>query len=418
MAGFLLRRSLRLLALLCGVSAILFLLLDSGLLGEPTGSGPRPPSLEDLGRAKLASGQWQQFESRMVQVQLQGPAMRFFLQAKPESLELTDLEGKLVAAWSTQSHTVKSLAVAMDGTRIGDSWQLQAWLADPDHPLAQAPAQGFAVALGAQKLFLDAPYREAVLPWAQARAPWLRFGRQLGKLLRFEFGRSLQDDHAIAPEMARRSLRSLALSLPAFLLSTLLALALAGMSLALAARWDRLMTAIAVAGMSITALAYVLFLQRWFAADLGWFPVYGWSPPYLSYLILPVLIWVVVGVWWDFRFYRGVLLEQSRQAFVTAARAKGISRSQLFRRHLLPNTWLPFITQSMLSLPYLFTGSFLLESYFGIPGLGRYAVDAALDGDAPILRATAFLFALVFLLSQWTADALYRLADPRLRRPR
>ena len=405
-----LRRLLAAAGLAVLVSLILTLIFDSGLLGDPAvaAAGLRA-SPRSLNEARVRLGRFERFEPNVLLLRVDGPPQRFVLAAGAQRLYVRTLQGEERLELALAERDLASLTAALEGAPLGGAWTLHARLerhADP-----QAPAAGVATALTGVAVNLDAG-REQELGWAQEVAFPRRFARQTLALCRGEFGRSSKGQ-PIGAELASRAARSLALAVPGFLLSTLLALALALLAAARRGRLDRALTVLSVAGMCAPAIAVVALAQYWLAARLQWFPIHGWEPPYWRHLLLPVLVWVLLYVWGGVRLYRALAVEELERGYVPAARAKGLSLAQTLRRHVLVNLAVPLLAQLVSALPYLALGSLLIERFFGIPGLGGYVVDAVRNGDQAVLRAVTFLAAVLCLAFQWLADLACRAADPR-----
>jgi peptide/nickel transport system permease protein len=133
------------------------------------------------------------------------------------------------------------------------------------------------------------------------------------------------------------------------------------------------------------------------------------------FLAMPLLVGVLSGLGGDVRFFRTVFIEESTRDFVRTARAKGASEARIMTRHVLRNALIPILTQVVMSIPFLFTGSLLLESFFGIPGLGGITVDAIQANDFATLRTMVFIGSLLFIVGQVLTDLSYGLVDPRVR---
>ena len=280
--------------------------------------------------------------------------------------------------------------------------------------LGALPAIGWHSALRGTRLIVDSR-RAAIAPWAEARPAWQRFLHQTGELLRFDFGRSL-DGQLVARELSTRSLRSLALALPALLLGTLLALGAAVLAARRpGGRIDRNLGRSAMLVIAVSGVSWVLLLRGLFAAHWSWFPVTAWDPPSLHALLLPILIWAFLATWPDFQVYRQILVGASRAPHLQAARARGLDNGVLWRRHLLQASSAALLAHFVLALPFLVLGSLILEQVFVVPGLGAYLVDAARHADAAVLRATTFLVTLLYLLFQELGDLGSRWLDPRFR---
>jgi peptide/nickel transport system permease protein len=151
---------------------------------------------------------------------------------------------------------------------------------------------------------------------------------------------------------------------------------------------------------------------------LRWFPISGFdgSPGVIArFLALPVLVGLMGGIGSEVRFYRTVFVEEAGRDHVRTARAKGCGEGRVMRRHVLRNALIPVVTSVVLEIPFLFTGSLLLESFFGIPGLGSLTVDAINGNDFATLRTMVFIGALLFTVGQIATDVAYTLVDPRVR---
>jgi len=180
---------------------------------------------------------------------------------------------------------------------------------------------------------------------------------------------------------------------------------------------DKAARALFIAAMSVSALVWVLALQYLLAFKLDWFPINGyeggWSA--VKYLGLPWLIQLLLLMGPDIRLYRALFLADMNADWVRTARAKGASEGRVLLRHVLPNAWIPIITQNVTTIPFLILGSFLMERFFSIPGIGNLTIDALSRGDLPILKAVTVLGALALVAFNLVNDLLYAVADPRVR---
>ena len=132
-------------------------------------------------------------------------------------------------------------------------------------------------------------------------------------------------------------------------------------------------------------------------------------------MLLPVMISVIVAMGYDTRFYRAVMVDETEADYITTARAKGASQTKIMFVHMLRNAMIPIITRIMITLPFLVTGSILLEQFFGIPGMGYTLLSAITNDDFPVVEAFTSIFAGLFILSLIATDILYALFDPRVR---
>ncbi len=248
---------------------------------------------------------------------------------------------------------------------------------------------------------------------------YIQFGRYLLQVFTFDYGRSYATKQPIREMILNGIGPSVSLMIPAFGLTTLLSICIALASTYFRGRWmDRAIVVSCVLGMSVSILAYILVGQYFFAYKLGWFPISGYEAGWLNrfeYLLLPMIIFIMVSLGYDVRFYRTVLLEEVHQDYVRTARAKGLSEMKIFFKHILKNGMIPILTHIAMELPLLILGAFLLESFFGIPGLGSLTIDAVHNSDFPVIQAMTTLDALLVIFGNLLADVLYTLADPRVK---
>lgn len=219
--------------------------------------------------------------------------------------------------------------------------------------------------------------------------------------------------------------RSLALTVPALVITTVISIFIAMLSAFYRGRWiDRLLVFFAVLGMSVSFLVYIIFgqyfgaykLQQWVGHPV--FSIHGYEAGILNwpfYMLLPVLISVIVAMGYDTRFYRAVMVEETQADYITTARAKGAPQSKVMFVHMLRNAMIPIVTRVMITLPFLVTGSILLEEFFGIPGMGYVLLTAIRNNDFPVVEAFTAVFAGLFILSIIATDILYAVFDPRVR---
>lgn len=234
------------------------------------------------------------------------------------------------------------------------------------------------------------------------------------KLSFFNFGETLLTHEPIRTVLLRGLGPSLALTLPIFVVELLLAVGIAMVSAYWRDTWiDRSLVIVSVAGMSISYLVYILLGQYFLAYYWNLFPVWGCES--WRNFVLPVLVGVVSGVGGSVRFYRTVFLNEVYQDHIRTARAKGCGPWRIMTAHVLPNALIPIITRVAVVLPFLYTGSLLLESFFGIPGLGYAGVGALANADLQLLKALVLVGALMFVAANILADVAYALVDPRVR---
>jgi peptide/nickel transport system permease protein len=250
--------------------------------------------------------------------------------------------------------------------------------------------------------------------------PWyFQLGVFIAQIVRFDFGRSWATNEAVAHLFATRLPATLTVMLPILVLDTLLAIPIA---MAVAYRrgrlTDRVVMVVTTVALSISFLVYIIVGQYLFAFQLGWFPVQGWSDSLLTNLVtyvpLPVMLAVLVGVSPQTRLYRSFFLDELGQDYVRTARAKGLGEPTVLFRHVLRNALIPVFTSVSLALPGIFVGSFLIEVFFSIPGLGREVLLAVNRSDYPVIQAVTVYLAVLTMLVNLGTDLLYKLADPRV----
>lgn len=249
-----------------------------------------------------------------------------------------------------------------------------------------------------------------------------RYADFLADLARLDLGASNSSGERVSRILARTAPVTLALMLPGFLLGNLLGIALGMAAAQHRGEWsDRVITGLSVTGMSISFLIIIIALQVLLSTPYGLnlFPVRGWQvydlPSYLRYVTVPTIALVLVALGYNTRFYRAVFVEECGKDHIRTARAYGTSPWVIMWKHVLKNSTVPIVTRILFSIPLVvISGSLLIESYFGIPGVGKVTFDAITSGDQPVLKAVVALTAVAFVLIQMAADMLYRLLDPRV----
>ncbi|NMZ44095.1 ABC transporter permease [Pseudomonas oryzihabitans] len=243
------------------------------------------------------------------------------------------------------------------------------------------------------------------------------FFERSASLLVFDFGTS-DSGRDIGREIAERAGPSLALALPTFVLGLA---ASVGFALLLvffrASRLDFWGVVLCVVLLSISSLFYIIAGQWLFAKTLRLVPFSGYEEGWnlLRFLALPVLVAVIAGLGSQARFYRALFLEEIGKDYVRTARAKGLAERQVLLRHVLRNAALPILTGVVSAIPLLIMGSLIAESFFGIPGLGSYTIDAINGQDFAVVRTMVFLGSVLYIVGLILADLSYTLADPRVR---
>ncbi|MBI0408462.1 MAG: ABC transporter permease [Nitrosomonadaceae bacterium] len=233
----------------------------------------------------------------------------------------------------------------------------------------------------------------------------------------FDFGRA-DDGRDIAHEIKSRMLPSLAIALPVFLLGLIVYITFAlVMAFFRATYVDFWGVVLCVALMSISSLFYIIGGQFLISKLWHLVPISGYSSGLdaSKFLVLPVIIGIISGAGASTRWYRTIFLEEMSKDYVRTARAKGLPESIVLFRHVLRNAMIPILTGAVVVIPLLFLGSLIAESFFGIPGLGSYTIDAISSQDFAVVRAMVFLGSLLYIVGLILTDISYTLVDPRIR---
>ncbi|MBP9721615.1 MAG: ABC transporter permease [Gammaproteobacteria bacterium] len=243
------------------------------------------------------------------------------------------------------------------------------------------------------------------------------FVAQSIKLFSFDFGLS-DNGRDISSDIQQRMWPSLSIALPALILGLCLNISLALLMIFFRESYIETTGAIiCIILMSISGLFYIIGLQFIFAKLFNWFPISGYQSGLLSikFVALPVLVSIIASIGSDTRWFRTVFLEELNKDYVLVAKAKGLSASKVLFKHILKNALLPILTLVITMLPSLFLGSLLLESFFGIPGLGSYTIDAIQQQDFAIVKSMVFIGALLYITGLLLTDLAYTTADPRVK---
>jgi len=243
------------------------------------------------------------------------------------------------------------------------------------------------------------------------------FFRHSVKLFAFDFGRSDQG-RDIGYDIYQRMWPSLAIALPVFLVGILVHITFSMLLAFFRGTYlDTAGVVLCVIMMSISALFYVILGQYLVSMLLRLVPISGYDVGMeaVKFLILPVIVGVVGGVGASTRLYRTFFLEEIGKDYVRTARAKGLSELRVLFRHVLKNAMIPILTGVVVVIPLLFTGSLILESFFAVPGLGSYTIDAIHSQDFAIVRAMVFLGSVLYIAGLILTDITYTLVDPRVR---
>lgn len=237
------------------------------------------------------------------------------------------------------------------------------------------------------------------------------------RLFVFDFGRSDQG-RDIGYDVRTRMWPSLAIQAPVFVVGIAAFITFALLMAFFRATYvDFWGVVLCVTMMSISGLFYIIGGQYLIGKLWNLVPISGYDtgPDALKFLILPVIVGVVSGIGANARWYRTIFLEEINKDYVRTARAKGLSEMRVLFRHVLQNAMIPILTGVVVVIPLLFMGALVMESFFGIPGLGSYTIDAIQSQDFAIVRAMVFLGSVLYIIGLILTDISYTLVDPRVR---
>ncbi len=250
--------------------------------------------------------------------------------------------------------------------------------------------------------------------------PWyVQLGIYFKSILTLDWGRSWATNEAVSSIFRTRLPATLTVMFPILILDALIALPIAmGVAYRRGSLADRSIMVITTVALSVSFLVYIILGQYVFGFQLGMFPVQGWSDSVwtnlATYVPLPVMLALLVGVAPQTRLYRTFFLDELGQDYVRTARAKGMTEGTVLFRHVLRNAMIPILTNIGLALPSVFIGSFLIEVFFSIPGLGREVILAVNRSDYPVIQALTVYLAMLTMLINLSVDILYKLVDPRV----
>jgi len=235
----------------------------------------------------------------------------------------------------------------------------------------------------------------------------------------FNWGNSWATSEAVSNIFKTRLPATLTVMVPILVLEVVLGI-IAAMAVAYVrgSLTDRAVMIITTIALSISFLVYIIVGQWLFGFYLGWFPVQGWSDSFVTnltyYALLPILLATLVSLAPQTRLYRSFFLDEIGQDYVRTARAKGVSENRILFKHVLRNAMIPVLTNVAVQLPGIFVGSFLIETFFSIPGLGREVLLAVNRSDYPVIQAVTVYLAVLTMVINLIADLLYKAVDPRV----
>jgi peptide/nickel transport system permease protein len=236
-------------------------------------------------------------------------------------------------------------------------------------------------------------------------------------ILRLDFGKTVEG-RDIGWELGKRVFPTLAMATPVFIIAVGLSIVFAlGLMLFRYSALDTIGVVVLVALMSISSLFFIITGQFVFGRVMAITPISGYTPPpgMFKFLVLPIVVYVLSQLGPDTRLYRTIFLEEMSKDYVRTARAKGLSEIAVLLRHVLRNSLIPIITSAGLLLPVLLVGAIVLESFFGIPGLGSFTIDGINNQDFGVVRAMVFFGSFLYVITYLLTDFAYAWADPRVR---
>ena len=277
---------------------------------------------------------------------------------------------------------------------------------DPAQVLAGKISNPEQIANIRKQLGVDQPY-------------WYQLWVFVQQVFTFDFGRSWSTNEEVSRILLTRVGPTLTIMVPVLIIETVLAVLFAIMvAYVRGSLTDRTIMIISTVAMSISFLVYIIVFQWLFGFILGWFPVQGWSESFwknlFTYAPLPIMLAVFVGLAPQLRLYRSFFLDEINQDYVRTARAKGLPEKKVMLEHVLRNAMIPILTNVGISLPGVFVGSFLLEVFFSIPGLGREIITAVNRSDFPVIKAVTVYLAILTMLINLIVDVMYKYVDPRV----
>ena len=248
---------------------------------------------------------------------------------------------------------------------------------------------------------------------------WYQLWVFVKQIVTFDFGRSWATNEEVSKIFLTRIGPTLTIMIPVLVLETVIGVILAiGVAYVRGTMTDRMIMMICTVAMSISFLVYIIVAQYYFGFKWGVFPVQGWTDSFwknlTTYAPLPIMLAVFVGLAPALRLYRSFFLDEINHDYVRTARAKGLSETTVMMKHVLRNAMIPILTNIGIALPGIFVGSFLLETFFSIPGLGREILVAVNRSDFPVIKAATVYLAMVTMIINLAVDVMYKAVDPRV----
>lgn len=254
--------------------------------------------------------------------------------------------------------------------------------------------------------------------WGLDQPLYMQFLDFLRQIATFDYGRSYNTGENLMDMFKQGALISLSLTLIPYLIGVFLNVSVAILIAYYRGSWfDRYSTFIFVASMSISYMVYIIGFQYILAFKFNWFPINGYEEGLagMNYLLLPWIISIVVSAGPNIRMFRTVFLDETKADYVRTAFAKGASENSVLFKHILKNAMIPILTYTVIVIPFLILGSFLMERFFSIPGIGDTMITAINNGDFPVIKAMTMLIAIFYIVFNLITDILYAYVDPRVK---
>lgn len=433
MLRYAIKRAFHALLVILGTLLLTFVLFKVAA-GDPTatvlGKNPSPREIEDMRRSlgadkPLLYGQWRKTELYSSANFKDGRALPNGVAAegvfKNTQAGLFLAPGsKLVFSRNFKPDASKvrvlietNSPLLVNGVEAKPSGGVASVELEPSDALSMAPLSGDAASIGSASF-----ERPSANPFESQMSASIfeiaTFSSSFPYVSFFNFGDTLLTREPIREILWRGLWPSLALMVPIFLGEMLFGLLLAMLACAFRGTWiDKSILLLSVAGMSISYIALIIFGQWFLSYRLNLLPVWGWGD--IRTLLLPVAIGIASGVGGGVRFYRTVFLNEMSKEYLRTAVAKGCNPLAVYCKHMLKNAMIPIMTRASTIIPFLFTGSLLLESFFGIPGLGYAGINALNNADIQTLKALVIVGAFLFVAINLLTDLAYAWADPRIR---
>jgi peptide/nickel transport system permease protein len=239
------------------------------------------------------------------------------------------------------------------------------------------------------------------------------------QIVTFDYGRSWATKQKVSTMIEEGIGPSLSVTVPPFIMSIFFCIGLALLTAYFRGTvLDKTVVVVCLALLSVSSLVYIVLLQYFLAYYLGLFPISGWDTSWTGrweYVELPWIILFVLTLGSNILVYRSVVLDEVFQDYVRTARAKGLSSPKVFAKHVLKNAMIPIITIIVIDMPFLITGTVLIEAFFSIPGIGGLIVKALNESDFPVVKAMTVVTSIAYMFFNLVADVLYTMVDPRVK---